>query len=100
MREGAALLQVSGVRLTSSCGCAALFLALFGLAVSCSGLVLLALQVTISTHFSRVHNKKPRAIAAKDSGGRGWWGEGVVVGGGGGGRGWWWEGVVGGGGHF
>jgi hypothetical protein len=39
--------QVSGARLTSGSGLAALLLALFGISVSASGLILLGLQVTI-----------------------------------------------------
>jgi hypothetical protein len=39
--------QVSGARLTSGSGLAALLLSLFGISVSASGLILLSLQVTI-----------------------------------------------------
>jgi hypothetical protein len=48
--------QVSGARLTSGSGLAALLLALFGISVSASGLILLSLQVTI-TVFTLIKKK-------------------------------------------
>ncbi len=48
--------QVSGARLTSGSGLAALLLALFGISVSASGLILLGLQVIIHV-FTLIKNK-------------------------------------------
>jgi hypothetical protein len=48
--------QVSGTRLTSGSGLAALLLALFGISVSASGLILLGLQVIIHV-FTLIKNE-------------------------------------------